>query len=142
MIKKIGTSALINTTNIVSVNVLGKHSKGIFRYIVKTGLGMTCLDARDFNNITFMETPEAIISGYKKGALQTVQFKPEGSETWATIFSRTGKKVKLVDESILRSLTVGTINSLYNNTNLMDMTQYKTVNSKCWASTAFVMNDN
>jgi len=124
----------------MTVNILSRYSKGIFRHIVKTNLGMTCCDARDFDNKRMLKYPEAIISGYKKGALQTVQFKPEGLDTWVTLFSRTGKRVKLIDESILAALTVGTINSMYNTTNLLSMNQYKAVNSKTWASMAFIMN--
>ena len=58
-----------------------------------------------------------------------------------TVFSRTGKKVKLIDEAILANLTVGTINGMFANTNLMDMEQYKLVGAKSWASMAFVQNE-
>ena len=134
---------LINTIqDIMTVNILDQSAKGEFRHIVKTKLGMTCCDARDFDNARMNEHPESIISGYKRGALQTVQFKSEGSDIWLTVFSRTGKKVKLIDEAIMRNLTVGTINSLFNNTNLMDQSQYRAVNSSTWASKAFVMNEN
>ena len=102
---------------------------------------MTSVDGRSFDNDRCSKHPECIISGYKKGAIQTVQFKPKGFSTFLTIFSRTGKKVKLIDETILVNLTVGTINSMYDNTNLMDMNQYKAVNSKSWASKAFTMNE-
>jgi len=134
---------LINTIqDIMTVNIISKFPKGEFRHVVKTRLGMTCVDARDFDNVRMNKYPESIISGYKRGALQTVQFRPEGSNIWLTVFSRTGKKVKLMDEAIMRNLTVGTINSMFNNTNLMDMGQYKAVNSSTWASKAFVMNEN
>lgn len=134
---------LINTIqDIMTVNIISKFSKGEFRHVVKTRLGMTCVDARDFDNVRMNKYPESIISGYKRGALQTVQFRPEGSNIWLTVFSRTGKKVKLMDEAIMRNLTVGTINSMFNNTNLMDTGQYKAVNSSTWASKAFVMNEN
>ena len=123
------------------VDILSQYGSGKFRMIVKTKLGMTCCDARDFDNPRMMENPECIISGYKQGALQTVQFNPSGTDTWSTIFSRTGKKVKLIDESILVNLTVGTINSMYYNTNLYDHHQYKAVNSKSWASMAYKMNE-
>ena len=102
---------------------------------------MTCCNARDFDNPRMMEHPESIISGYKQGVLQTVQFNPSGTDIWLTIFSRTGKKVKLIDESILVNLTVGTINSMYYNTNLYNQYQYKAVNSKSWASMAYKMNE-
>ena len=52
-----------------------------------------------------------------------------------------GKKVNLIDESIIAALTVGTINSMYYNTNLYSHEQYQAVNSKTWASKAYVMNE-
>tara|TARA_R110001632_G_scaffold195812_3_gene317465 strand:+ start:312 stop:776 length:465 start_codon:yes stop_codon:yes gene_type:complete len=126
--------------NIMTVDILTQYPSGKFRHIVKTNLGMTCCDARSFDNPRICANPESAISGYKRGALQTVQFQPDGSDFWLTIFSRTGKKVKLIDESILANLTVGTINGMYDNTNLMCMHQYKAVNSTSWASKAFVGN--
>ena len=134
---------LINTIqDIMTVNILDQSAKGEFRHIVKTKLGMTCIDSRDFDNVRMNKHPESIISGYKRGALQAVEFKAEGSDVWLTVFSRTGKKVKLMDEAIMRDLTVGTINSMFDSTNLMDQNQYRAVNSKTWADKAFVMNYN
>ena len=125
---------------LMTVDILSQYKGGKFRMVVKTKLGMTVCDARDFDNPRIMANPECAISGYKKGVLQTVQFCPEGSDFYLTIFSRTGKRVKLIDESILANLTVGTINGMYYNTNLMDMEQYKSVGSTSWASMAFVQN--
>ena len=127
--------------DILTVDILTQYPTGKFRFISKTRLGMTCTDARSFDNERLMKYPESIISGYKKGALQTVEFCPEGSTFYLTIFCRVGKKVKLIDETILANLTVGTINGLYYNTNLYNQDQYKTVNSTSWASKAFVLND-
>lgn len=128
-------------SELMTVDVLSEYfNPGEFRMVVKTKLGMTVCDARDFDNPRIKENPEMAISGYKRGALQTVQFKPEGSNFWLTVFSRTGKKVKLIDESILANLTVGTINGMFDNTNLMDMAQYKLVNASSWASKAFTQN--
>jgi len=127
-------------SELMTVDILSQYKTGKFRMVVKTKLGMTVCDARSFDNPRIIANPECAISGYKSGALQTVQFCPEGSDFWLTIFSRTGKKVKLIDESILANLTVGTINGMYSNTNLMDMQQYKLVGSTSWASMAFVQN--
>lgn len=132
---------IVGNRDMMLVDILSQYASGKFRMVVKTRLGMTVCDARDFDNPRIMANPECAISGYKKGALQTVQFQPEGSDIWLTIFSRTGKKVKLIDESILVNLTVGTINSMYYNTNLYDHHQYKAVNSKSWASMAYKMNE-
>jgi hypothetical protein len=126
---------------LMTTDILSRATSGQFRMVVKTKLGMTIVDARDFDNPRIMANPESAISGYKSGALQTVEFKAEGSNVWLTVFSRTGKKVKLIDEVILANLTVGTINGLYSNTNLMDMEQYKLVGAKSWASMAFVQNE-
>jgi len=131
---------LINISGINTINILSNYSEGKFRMIVKTKLGMTCCDARDFDNPRMMKNPELTLTGYKKGVLHTVQFQPEGSEFWLTVFSRTGKQVKLIDQSILYNLTVGTINSLYYNTNLYNQHQYTAVNSKTWASYAYRPN--
>jgi len=127
-------------SELMVVDSLSQYTAGEFRMVVKTKLGMTVCDARDFDNPRICKNPEMAISGYKRGALQTVQFKPEGTDFWRTVFSRTGKKVKLIDESILANLTVGTINSMFDNTNLMDMHQYKLVGASSWASKAFTQN--
>ena len=129
-------------SELIVTDILSEYfNPGEFRMVVKTKLGMTVCDARDFDNPRIKENPEMAISGYKRGALQTVQFKPEGSSFWLTVFSRTGKKVKLIDESILANLTVGTINGMFDNTNLMDMSQYKLVGASSWASKAFTQNE-
>ena len=125
---------------IMTNDILSQYESGKFRMVVKTRLGMTVCDARDFDNTRIMANPECAISGYKKGALQTVQFQPEGSDYWLTVFSRTGKKVKLIDETILVNLTVGTINSMFYNTNLYNYEQYKAVHSSTWADYAYQQN--
>ena len=119
---------VLRDQDILTVDILTQYPTGKFRFISKTRLGMTCTDARSFDNERLMKYPESIISGYKKGTLQTVEFCPEGSTFYLTIFCRVGKKVKL-------------INGLYYNTNLYNQDQYKTVNSTSWASKAFVLND-
>lgn len=128
-------------TSIIRKDILKEFEGGQFRFVIKTNLGYTCQDAREFENKRLFEQPELLLTRYKKGVLQSIQFKPnEGSDYWLTVFTRVGKKVKLIDNSILETLTVGTINQLYYNTNLYDMTQYKRVNAKSWADKAYVMN--
>jgi len=131
---------VLRDQDIRTTDCLSQFKSGKFRMIIKTRLGMTCRDCKDWDSTRLMKYPEAIISGYKKGVLQTVEFCPDGSDFYLTVFSRTGKKVKLIDETILANLTVGVINSMYTNTNLYSQDQYKMVNSISWASKAFVMN--
>jgi hypothetical protein len=136
---------IINTTGVHTVNVIDTATMGKIanvRYISKCRAGfMTISDARDFDIERLNQHPESLISGFKKGALQTVQVQLEGSDYWFTVFARGGKKVHLIDEAILRDLTVGTINSMFYNTNLYSAAQYKAVNSATWASMAYVMNE-
>lgn len=132
---------LVNTTGISTVNVLGAYlnTKGKFRFVTKCRAGwMTISDARDQDNEHLMTYPETIITGHVKGALQTVEFKPEGWNTYLTVFARKGNKIVLIDEVILEHLTVGTINQLFSNTNLYSQTQYQAVGAKTWADRAFV----
>jgi len=130
---------LVNIAGINTVNYLKDFSKGKFRFITKCRAGfMTINDAREWDNTYFMEHPESIITGYKKGALQTVEFCLDGFDTWITIFARKGNKIVIIDETILGHLTVGTINQLYSNTNLYNMAQYTAVGAKTWAHRAYV----
>ena len=132
---------IINTTGIPTTDYLSQYTAGKFRFISKCRAGfMTIVDGRDFDNAMYMQHPESLINGYKKGALQTVQFNPAGTDIWLTIFARVGKKIHLCDQTILRDLTVGTINGLYYNTNFYSQSQYRAVGATSWASKAFVEN--
>ena len=132
---------LINVNRIPTVDILSQYQAGKFRFVTKCKAGfMTVSDSRDFDNPRLMANPEGLLNQYKKGALYTVQFQPEGSEYWLTIFARTGKRTNLIDQSILVNLTVGTINQLWYNSDLYDYRQYQAVNSKTWASYAYQMN--
>ena len=132
---------IINTTGIPTTDYLSQYTAGKFRFISKCRAGfMTIVDGRDMDNAMYMQHPESLITGYKKGALQTVQFNPEGTDIWLTIFARVGKKIHLCDQTILRDLTVGTINGLYYNTNFYSQSQYRAVGATSWASKAFVEN--
>ena len=135
-------SQLINTTNVPTINVMSNYSEGKFRHVVKCKAGfMTVVDAQaDWQNERYFKYPETLLTQYKKGALQTVQFKPEGSQHWLTLFARTGKKIHFIDETILKELSVGTINQLFYNTQLYTWEQYKACNTKTWESKAYVMN--
>lgn len=111
-----------------------------FRTVTKNQAGMGINDYRDFENKKFTENPAAILSYYMKGVLQTVQCRAIGTEYWMTIFKIKGKKVTMIDTAILENLKVGTINSIWFNTNLYDQANYKAVNASSWDSYAFRYN--
>jgi len=134
---------IINTTGIRTVYYISTALDQItnVRFITKCHAGfLTISEARDFDIERYNKNPESLITGYKKGALQTVEVEIGNSGIYLTVFARVGKKVHLIDKAILASLTVGTINQLYYNTNLYSATQYKAVNASTWASKAYVMN--
>lgn len=120
-----------NIKGLTLVDYIGER-KGSFLAIVKVQAGFPVVyDAGS-------ELPS--LNRWKKGALQSIQFQPEGSKAWLTVFARKGTKVILLDKAIAENVEVGTINQLFYNTNLMDHNQYKAVGARTWADKVFVMN--
>ena len=85
-----------------------------------------------------------VFRNFKKGALQTIQFKADNSRgaDWITVFARVGNKIKLIDDSLLADLKIGDINQDWSNTNLYNQNQYQAVGAKTWADNAFITNNN
>jgi hypothetical protein len=130
---------IINTLDIHTVNQLANERTGKFRFITKCRAGfMTIVEARDTDNEYYLAHPEALLTAYKKGALQTIEFQPEGSTNYFTVFAKKGNRVVIIDSLILAHLTVGTINQYWVNTNLYSQSQYAAVGAKTWADRAFV----
>jgi hypothetical protein len=81
-----------------------------------------------------------VFRGFKKGALQTIEFRAEGSETFITVFARSGNKIKLMDSDMFLAMEVGDINQDWSNTNLYSQNNYRMAGAKTWADKAFVKN--
>ena len=114
------------------VDFIGER-KGTFLAITKVPAGF--LTAYEIGS----ELPS--LNRWKKGALQTIEFKAEGTNHWMTVFAKKGNKVMLLDEKIAETVEVGTINQLFYNTNLMDQNQYQAVKAKTWADKVFLLNE-
>ncbi len=118
---------------------------GTFRAIVKVKAGfVTVVDDLGIQaNWGKKQWNSAIdvFRSFKKGALQTIQFKADNSRgaDWITVFAKVGTKVKVIDDSLLTALEVGDINQNWSNTNLYNQNQYQAVGAKTWADKAFVM---
>ena len=121
-----------NIKGLTVVDFIGER-KGTFQVIVKVPAGF--LTAYDIGS----ELPS--LNRWKKGALQTIEFKAEGTNHWMTVFAKKGNRVMLLDEKIAETVEVGTINQLFYNTNLMDQNQYQAVKAKTWADKAFSLNE-
>ena len=141
--KSIENMNIINTLNIHTVNFINGH-KGTYRVVIKCPAGFyTIKEIEDFNGVkngAGYESPAEILSWYKKGALATIEFKANDSNHFLTVFAMKGKKCVLIDEDILKGLTVGTINQYWSETSLYSQMQYSIVNAQNWASKAFIMN--
>ena len=114
--------------------------KGEFRFVLKQANGFGISVASPAMNATFNTHLELTLSMGKKGVVQTVEFKAEDSEYWFPIFKRKGKKIQ-IDRELLNVLTVGTINSLFLNTELYNQEQYKLNGAKTWADLAYGKNE-
>jgi len=79
-----------------------------------------------------------VFRGFKKGALQTIQFRAEGTTTWLTVFARKGNKIILMDTDLFLTMKVGDINQNWSNTNLYSQRNYAMAGAKTWADKAFV----
>lgn len=125
---------MVNTIKGLQVVDFINGRKGTYQVIVKVQAGfMTAYE---------IGTELPSLNRWKKGALQTIQFQPEGTKSWLTVFARKGTKVVMIDKEIAEQLEVGTVNGLFYNTNLMDQNQYKAVGAKTWADKVFVVNEN
>ena len=124
---------MINTIKELTVVTWIENREGTFQAITKVPAG--------FMVATEIGSEVPSLNRWKKGALQTIQFKGKGTDYWITVFARKGTKVVLIDEKIAEKVEVGTINQLFYNTNLMDQKQYQAVNAKTWADKAFLLNE-
>ena len=123
---------MINTIKELTVVTSIENREGIFQAITKVPAGF--MTAYEIGS----ELPS--LNRWKKGALQTIQFQPEGAKHWLTVFARKGTKVIILDLKIAEQLEVGTVNSLFYNTNLYDQGQYQSMRAKTWADKVFLIN--
>ena len=134
---------IINTNRINETEFINER-EGEYRAIVKVQAGfMTMVDDLGIQNKWGRQQWNSamdVFRGFKKGALQTIQFKAEGTNSWLTVFARKANKVILMDKQMFMDMTVGDINQDWSRTNLYSQQNYTVCNAKTWADKAFVMN--
>ena len=116
---------IINTSNINETEFINNR-EGEYRAIVKVRAGFIIV--------------VDVFRGFKKGALQTIEFKAEGTDYWLTVFARKTNKIILMDKQMFMDMKVGDINQDWSNTNLYNQTNYTLCKAKTWDDKAFVMN--
>jgi hypothetical protein len=134
-----------NSERISAVDFI-QGRQGQYRAIVKVQAGfMSTVDdlgiASNWESGARWKTALSVFKSFKKGALQTIEFKADGTNTWLTVFARVGNKVKLMDESMFMTMQVGDINQDWSNTNLYSQTNYSLAGAKTWADKAFALNE-
>lgn len=134
-----------NSENIGAVDFI-QGRQGQYRAIVKVKAGfMSIVDdlgiTSNWESGARWKSALSVFKSFKKGALQTIEFKADGTNIWLTVFARSGNKVKLMDESMFMTMQVGDINQDWSNTNLYSQTNYTLAGAKTWASLAFVPNE-
>ena len=134
---------IINANRINEIDVINGR-EGEYRAIVKVQAGfMTIVDDLGIQNKWGRQQWNSamdVFRNFKKGALQTIEFKAKGRETWLTVFARKANKVILMDKQMFMDMEVGDINQDWSRTNLYSQQNYKICNAKTWADKAFVMN--
>jgi hypothetical protein len=119
---------------------------GQFRAVVKVLAGfMSVVDDLGIQNNwsrgARWKSAMDVFKSFKRGALQTIEFKADGTDSWLTVFARKGNKVVLMDTDMFLNMTVGDINQDWSNTNLYSQANYKLAGAKTWADKAFVSNE-
>ncbi len=138
-------NSFFNSERISAVDFI-QGRQGQYRAIVKVQAGfMSTVDdlgiASNWESGARWKNALSVFKSFKKGALQTIEFKADGTNTWLTVFARVGNKVKLMDESMFMTMCVGDINQDWSNTNLYSQTNYSLAGAKTWADLAFVPNE-
>ena len=111
----------------------GFFGKGTYRVITKCKAGYMVSSEVE------CESPIQVFRGYKSKDIASIAFISPLTGTALTVYARMGKKVWAMDV-LLKDMQVGDINQDLTNTGLYSQEQYKAVNSKSWASMAYVMN--
>ena len=131
ILKRVNTTAFANSERIGVTNFI-QGQKGKFRAIVKCQAGfMTVSDCRYANSAI------DVFRCYTQKGLQTIQFNPEGSEHWFTVFARKGKNVHSMDEEMFMTMKVGDINQEWSRTNLYSQNNYRLAGAQTWDDYAF-----
>lgn len=134
---------IINSERINQVDFINDKA-GEYRAIVKVQAGfMTVVDDLGIQaNWGKQQWNSAmdVFRGFKKGALQTIQFRAKDSNSWLTVFARKGNKIILMDNAMFLAMEVGDINQDWSNSNLYSQNNYRLCGAKTWADKAFVRN--
>lgn len=138
------SNMIFNSERINQVDFINGRT-GQYRAVVKVRAGfMTVVDDLGiqckWSSGAQWKSALSVFKGFKRGALQTIEFKADGTDTWLNVFARKGNKIILMDTEMFLTMTVGDINQDWSTTNLYSQANYKMAGAKTWADKAFVSN--
>ena len=122
----------INSNNVM-VSDLIKNEEHNFRMTTKCKAGFQVI--RDYKG-----TVEGLIDcmGKHTTVVELERKHDNGTSNWFHVFATKGSKWYTIDKAILEALTVGDMHQSFSK--MVDWNMWKQLNTKTWASMAFVMN--
>jgi signal transduction histidine kinase len=122
----------INNNNVM-VSDLIKNEEHNFRMTTKCKAGFQVI--RDYKG-----TVEGLIDcmGKHTTVVEMERKYDDGTSNWFHVFATKGSKWYTIDKAILEALTVGDMHQSFSK--MVDWAMWKQLNTKTWASMAFVMN--
>ena len=122
----------INGNNVM-VSDLIKNKEHNYRMTTKCKAGFQVI--RDYKG-----TVEGLIACMSKHTtvVEMEHKRDDGTSNWFHVFATKGSKWYSIDKSILENLTVGDMHQAFSK--MVDWDMWKKLNTKTWASMAFVMN--
>jgi hypothetical protein len=123
----------INGNNVMVSDLIKDNKENVYRMTSKCKAGFQVI--RDYKG-----TVEGLIDciGKHTTVVEMERKYNDGTSSWFHVFATKGAKWYSIDKSILEKLTVGDMHQSFKK--MVDWNMWKQLNTKTWASLAFVMN--
>ena len=123
----------INSNNVMVSDLIKDNEENVYRMTAKCKAGFQVI--RDYKG-----TVEGLIDCMSKNTtvVEIERKYKDGTSSWFHVFATKGAKWYSIDKSILEKLTVGDMHQSFKK--MVDWDMWKQLNTKTWASLAFMMN--
>lgn len=123
----------INSNNVMVSDLIKDNKENVYRMTAKCKAGFQVI--RDYKG-----TVEGLIDCMSKNTtvVEIERKYKDGTSSWFHVFATKGAKWYSIDKSILEKLTVGDMHQSFKK--MVDWDMWKQLNTKTWASLAFMMN--
>lgn len=123
----------INNNDVMVSDLIKDNKENVYRMTSKCRAGFQVI--RDYKG-----TVEGLIDCMCKNTtvVEMERKQKDGTSIWFHVFATKGSKWYTIDKSILENLTVGDMHQSFKK--MIDWNIWKQLNTKTWASMAFVQN--